>query len=242
MSKDPAFLFYSSDFLTGTSFLTNEQVGIYIRLLCHQHQNGHLKEKDMLKICGSRDEDIFEKFIKDEQGLYFNERLDQEINKRKAYSESRANNRKKKEQTDINPLTHEKDMLITSETYDEHMENENENENINKDLIINEGEIKKEIVVEIPKTQDPPIEEIFEIFWAAYTKKGTKTKSLTAFKKLNKNEMLEIKEHLPKYLENHHRNDKMQFLPDFSTYLNQKRWQDKLPYLDKKENLNNWGN
>jgi hypothetical protein len=54
--------------------------------------------------------------------------------------------------------------------------------------------------------------------------------------------MLEIKEHLPKYLENHHRNDKMQFLPDFSTYLNQKRWQDKLPYLDKKENLNNWGN
>ena len=91
-------------------------------------------------------------------------------------------------------------------------------------------------------SNEPPIEEIFEIFWKAYTKKGTKTKSLTAFKKLKKNEMLEIKEHLPKYLENHHRNDKMQFLPDFSTYLNQKRWQDKLPYLDKKENLNNWGN
>lgn len=125
MSKDPAFLFYTSDFLTGTSFLTNEQIGKYIRLLCHQHQNGHLKEKDMLKICETYDEDIFEKFEKDENGLFFNVRLDEEIYKRKAYSESRRNNRKKKE-------THEKDMLNISKTYDEHMENENENVIVNK--------------------------------------------------------------------------------------------------------------
>jgi len=125
MSKDPAFLFYTSDFLTGTSFLTNEQIGKYIRLLCHQHQNGHLKEKDMLKICLTYDEDVFEKFEKDLNGLFFNLRLDQEIHKRKAYSESRRNNRKKKE-------VKEEDMLIISKTYDEHMENENENEIINK--------------------------------------------------------------------------------------------------------------
>ena len=120
MSKDPAFLFYTSDFLTGTSFLTNEQIGKYIRLLCYQHQNGHLKEKDMLKICETYDEDIFEKFEKDSEGLFFNVRLDEEIHKRKAYSESRRNNRKKK------------DMLNISKTYDEHMENENENEIVNK--------------------------------------------------------------------------------------------------------------
>ena len=125
MSKDPAFLFYTSDFLTGTSFLTNEQIGKYIRLLCHQHQNGHLKEKDMLKICLTYDEDVFEKFEKDENGLFFNVRLDEEIHKRKAYSESRRNNRKKKE-------VKEEDMLIISKTYVEHMENENENEIINK--------------------------------------------------------------------------------------------------------------
>ena len=125
MSKDPAFLFYTSDFLTGTSFLTNEQIGKYIRLLCHQHQNGHLKEKDMLKICLTYDEDVFEKFEKDENGLFFNLRLDEEIYKRKAYSESRRNNRKKKE-------VKEEDMLIISKTYDEHMENEDENVIINK--------------------------------------------------------------------------------------------------------------
>ena len=243
MSKDPAFLFYSSDFLTGTSFLTNEQVGMYIRLLCHQHQNGHLKEKDILKICGSHDEDIFDKFEKDSDGLFFNERLDTEINKRKAYSESRANNRKKKELPEEKTITHEKDMLNTSITYVEHMENENENEdiiiidNLNKDDI----EIKKEVSPEILKKQEPPIEEIFEYFWAAYQRRGNKQDSFTAFKKLTKKQMIEVKEHIPKYLENHHRNGVMKYLPFFSKYLNKKIWLDNLPYEDKKEKINNWG-
>ena len=125
MSKDPAFLFYSSDFLTGTMFMDNEQVGKFIRLMCAQHQKGRLTEKDMLKICGTHDEDIFEKFALDGAGLYYNERLEQEVEKRKAYSESRRNNRKKKE-----------DMIDTSLSYVQHMENENENENIIDNVVI----------------------------------------------------------------------------------------------------------
>jgi hypothetical protein len=125
MSKDPAFLFYSSDFLTGTMFMDNEQVGKFIRLMCAQHQKGRLTEKDMLKICGTHDEDIFEKFALDGAGLYYNERLEQEVEKRKAYSESRRNNRKKKE-----------DMIDTSLSYVPHMENENENENIIDNVVI----------------------------------------------------------------------------------------------------------
>jgi len=125
MSKDPAFLFYSSDFLTGTMFMDNEQVGKFIRLMCAQHQKGRLTEKDMLKICGTHDEDIFEKFALDVAGLYYNERLEQEVEKRKAYSESRRNNRKKKE-----------DMIDTSLSYVQHMENENENENIIDNVVI----------------------------------------------------------------------------------------------------------
>tara|TARA_R100001369_G_scaffold6156_8_gene16728 strand:- start:2327 stop:3025 length:699 start_codon:yes stop_codon:yes gene_type:complete len=121
MSKDPAFLFYSSDFLTGTMFLTNEQIGKFIKLLCVQHQKGRLREKDMLKICKTYDEDVFEMFKKDDENLFYNERLEVEVNKRKAYSESRRNNRKKKTVTPKN----------TSKTYVKHMEDENENENIN---------------------------------------------------------------------------------------------------------------
>ena len=122
MSKDPAFLFYSSDFLTGTMFLTNEQIGIFIRLLCVQHQKGRLREKDMLKICKTYDEDVFEMFTKDDENLFYNERLEAEVNKRKAYSESRRNNRKNKTTPPKN----------TSLTFVKHMENENENENVNR--------------------------------------------------------------------------------------------------------------
>ena len=93
--KDPAFLFYSSDFLSGTMLMSDEEIGQYIKLLCLQHQKGHLKEKDILNICHSYNEDIFSKFKKDEEGNYYNERLEYEANKRKAYSESRRNNRNK---------------------------------------------------------------------------------------------------------------------------------------------------
>ena len=125
--KDPAFLFYSSDFLSGTMLMTDEEVGKYIRLLCLQHQKGHLKEKDMLNICKGFNEDIFSKFKKDDEGNYYNERLEYESNKRKEYSESRRNNRRKK--------TYEEDMKNICNSYEKHMGNENENKNINKILI-----------------------------------------------------------------------------------------------------------
>ena len=96
VNKDPAFLFYSSDFLTGTMFMSDTQIGKYIKILCTQHQKGHLSEKDMLKICKRYDKDIFEKFVKDEDGKYYNIRLEKEITKRREYSKSRSDNRKNK--------------------------------------------------------------------------------------------------------------------------------------------------
>lgn len=129
--KDPAFLFYSSDFLSGTMLMTDEEIGQYIKLICLQHQKGHLKEKDILNICKTHNEEIFSKFKIDEEGNYYNERLETEINKRKAYSESRRNNRKKKEEK----ITYEEDMKNICNSYEEHMENENIN--INKNIIKN---------------------------------------------------------------------------------------------------------
>lgn len=129
--KDPAFLFYSSDFLSGTMLMTDEEIGQYIKLICLQHQKGHLKEKDILNICKTHNEEIFSKFKIDEEGNYYNERLETEINKRKAYSESRRNNRKKKEEK----IIYEEDMKNICNSYEEHMENENIN--INKNIIKN---------------------------------------------------------------------------------------------------------
>lgn len=129
MAKDPAFLFYPGDFNTGTQFFTDEQVGKYIRLLMAQHQHGHLSEKHVLHICKTYDNDVMNKFLKDSSGLWFNQRLDNEIVKRKKYSESRSENRKSKKNI--------------SNTYVQHMENENEN--INKDVLLNKESIKKEL-------------------------------------------------------------------------------------------------
>ena len=67
--KDPAFLFYSNDFSIGTQFLSDEQVGKYVRLLLAQHQHGHLTEKQMLFICKSYDFDIVSKYKKDDNGI-----------------------------------------------------------------------------------------------------------------------------------------------------------------------------
>ena len=127
MAKDPAVLFYTSDFLSGTFTMDNEQVGKYIRLLCLQHQKGKLSEKDMLSICKAYDNEIWDKF-KVEDGLYYNDRMYNETIRRQKFSESRRNNAKspKKEST--------------SEAYAKHMETETENrtitinENINIDF------------------------------------------------------------------------------------------------------------
>ena len=103
MNKDPAFLFYSSDFLVGTMLMTNEQVGKYIRLMCYAHQKGgYITEQDILNICGGvRDEELFNKFTFDGDGVYYNERLLSEIRKRSNYTESRRNNRMKATPDDL---------------------------------------------------------------------------------------------------------------------------------------------
>ena len=136
MAKDPAVLFYTSDFLSGTMLMRNDQVGKYIKLLCIQHQQGHLSEEDMLEICGTYDERIFSKFVKDENGLYYNVRMEVEANKRRAYIESRSNNRKGNKNEDMKEHM-KKDMNEDMSNHmTSHMENENINENINKDINI----------------------------------------------------------------------------------------------------------
>jgi hypothetical protein len=142
MAKDPAVLFYTNDFLTGTFTMSDEQVGKYIKLLCLQHQKGLLSEKDMLSICKSYDEDIFAKFIKTDAGFY-NQRMKDEADKRKQYSESRRKNKMKKKD--------DEHMINISESYVSHMENENEDEiiNINKDKNISKNAKSKKEETEL---------------------------------------------------------------------------------------------
>lgn len=81
-NKDPAVLLYTSDFLTGTALMNFTQRGMYITLLCLQHQQGHLSQEDIINVCGKLDSKVLSKFEKDSSGLYFNKRMEEEIVKR----------------------------------------------------------------------------------------------------------------------------------------------------------------
>ena len=89
--KSPAFRFYADDFLAGTLEMTQEEVGAYIRLLCHQWNRGSIPvepEKQQRLAGGSVSADVLAKFPRDENGLLKNQRLEREREKQSQFSES----------------------------------------------------------------------------------------------------------------------------------------------------------
>lgn len=227
MAKDPAVLFYTSDFLSGTMTMRNEQVGKYIKLLCIQHQQGHLSEEDMLEICGTYDERIFSKFVKDENGLYYNVRMEVEANKRRAYIESRSNNRKGNKNEDMNEHM-KKDMNEDMSNHmTEHMENENINENININRDINNISISED--TNVIKEEKSEIDEMFDMFWIVYPKKSNKKGAKVSFKRIKnlKTEFPLLMEALERFKKSKQwTKQNGEFIPLPTTWINQERWKD----------------
>lgn len=153
--KDPAVLFYTADFLIGVSDLTDEECGKYIKLLCLQHQKGHLSEKQiclffslpyeehMKNICST-----YEKEVKNENGtktqtkvlknffsaeLLSKFKIDEEGNLFNERFEEEARKRAKFSESRRNnrkkKTDSEEDMKNICSTLVEHMENENVNVN-----------------------------------------------------------------------------------------------------------------
>lgn len=94
MAKDPAFLFYSQDFIVGVQTMTYEDRGKYITVLCQMHQQGRMSEETISFLVGSISVNLRSKFLIDENGLWYNKRLEQEAQKRAEFTESRRNNGK----------------------------------------------------------------------------------------------------------------------------------------------------
>lgn len=98
MAKDPAVLLYTADFLTGTAHFTHEELGAYTRLLFNQQQRGGLSLDFIKRICGVSFDHIWpvirEKFIEKPPGIFFNERMVSEVERRKKYSDGRKKNLK----------------------------------------------------------------------------------------------------------------------------------------------------
>lgn len=136
-SKDPAVLLYTQDLLVGMEFMTWDQRGAYVTLLCLQHNHGHLPQEDIdSKIPAELWVKIKKKFIQDKEGNFYNSRMEKESLKRKNYVSSRILNRTKSK-------------CYTIEHMSAHMEDIDENENkciiLIKDSIIKFLKYKLEI-------------------------------------------------------------------------------------------------
>ena len=142
MAKDPAFLFYPGDYVSGTMGMTFEEKGAYMDLLMLQFNRGHMNTHMIQHTIGHLWEQVKCKFIQDDQGLWYNVRLDVEKEKRKTFTESRRNNIKPKNKPSYEP---------PYETHMQHHMNshmENVNENINKDINTNKSKCSFEQVYE----------------------------------------------------------------------------------------------
>lgn len=172
MSKDPAFLFYSSDFLTGCSDLTMEERGQYITMLCLQHQKGHLNEKTIRLSLGSISVDVRNKFLTDNDNNLYNEILENHIKERENFVESRRINGSKGGRPKINnkpsakPSAYPKNNLREDESEDE-------------DIIINKDEKEN-------------LKNEFNEFWKLYPKKraGSQDKAYKSFCKVINNKLI----------------------------------------------------
>lgn len=151
MAKDPAFLFYPGDWLGGTMLLTRHQKGCYMDLLMAQFNSGPLS-LDQIKIVLGQDQAIWTvlqaKFKIDNNGMFYNEKLATEIEKRKNYVATRSNGKSGRKKS--NDLSNDFGM-------NNHTENENRNENKVRKKKEGAGGRKKEF-------SPPTIEEVIQYF------------------------------------------------------------------------------
>lgn len=144
MAKDPAFLFYSQDWIVGCQTLSFEERGKYITILSQMHQQGRLSEETIRLLVGSVSVIVKAKFQVDEKGFWYNERLELEVEKRKNFSESRRRNGSKGGRPVKNKYKKKPtktDRLATNN----HMEDEDAN--ANEDQIKSGEKLKIEVVL-----------------------------------------------------------------------------------------------
>jgi hypothetical protein len=115
MSKDPAINWYFDNWAGGTKTMSRFLKGCYIDLLDAQFHLGHLSLEEIKQVLGSDFSAwkmLEKKFKKDESENFFNERMELEVKKRKLYSVSRSNNRKKTYENHMNDISKTSDVVL----------------------------------------------------------------------------------------------------------------------------------
>lgn len=113
--------------------MTFEEKGAYIELLMMQFNRGHMTSHMIGQTVGQLWDKLKCKFVQDEEGNYYNVRLEQEKEKRQKYCNSRENNKEGKNQYTGKEghMTSHTSSHMTGHT-EGHMEDVNENVNKTK--------------------------------------------------------------------------------------------------------------
>lgn len=128
--KSPSFQFYAQDFLTGVTYLTNEEIGMYIKMLAKQWTDGKIPKKRLGFLVGidweNFSEELKSKFI--DKGEYLiNIRLEQERDKKEIFLEKQRKNGSKGGRPRKNK-ENEKPKQNPNESQKKPLEDENEKE------------------------------------------------------------------------------------------------------------------
>lgn len=92
-NKSPAFQFYPKDFLSGTTTMSLQEVGAYVRLLCYAWDTGSVPvegdERARIMVCSKAQEKelwkkVGKKFVLTND-VYLNERMEEERRKQSEY-------------------------------------------------------------------------------------------------------------------------------------------------------------
>lgn len=210
MSKPPAFQFYAADFMIGIMGMSDEEVGIYIKMLSTQWLHGSLPncQKTIKKMINSRkfpSEIVMRKFAICEDGFLRNERMETVREKQKSFADTRKENANKRWEKDKN------DNALAMHVH-------NQKPCITHALHTSSSSTK---VLSKDNTQID-CENIYKI----YPKKVGREAALKAIAKaLKKIDQIKLAEIVTQYAESQKGED-MQFVPNPATWFNQGRWQD----------------
>jgi len=122
MAKDPAFLFYPGDYISGTMYLDFECKGAYMDLLMLQFQKDHMTLHMIKQVLGHKFDHIWplisDKFMESE-GKFWNQRLRTEKENRITFCQSRRKNRLSNNHMNNHMSSHMEDEDINSISFPE---------------------------------------------------------------------------------------------------------------------------
>jgi len=224
MNKPPSFQFYAQDFLTGVVYLTNEEIGIYIKMLCKQWTDEKIPKKRLGFLVGydwvNLSEELKSKF--DDRGDYvINTRLEEERQRKQKFLKKQSINGKQGGRP-----KKKKDLEKPNKSQKKPLEDEVE--------IEDEYDLDNENILKKSEKTFTEVWPTFEDFWDCYEKKvGKRDKIKSKFNALSQKTKEAIMAYIPDYKIS--QPDKA-FRKNPETFLNNESWKDEIIIKNGKSN------